>query len=178
MTDGNTTAVDRTDVSVSATLTCSAGYFTGKLTLAIFPYTAGSVSAVAQFSTPIYFVSAGNSQDVVASGNFVAAEPGKEYMAAFFSGSRQISDAVRFKIATVSGITDIEDGNITVTRDGNMMSITGAGSNPYIKIFDMNGHLMIDAASDEIDCSALTSGLYIVTVTAADGSVLTTKIVK
>ncbi len=179
MTDGNTTAVDRTDVSVSATLTCSAGYFTGKLTLAIFPYTSGSVAAVAQFSTPIYFISAGNSQDVVASGNFVAAEPGKEYMAAFFSGSRQISDPVRFKIATPSAIYDIENNTgIIISRSGDLMTVTGAGERPTVRIHDISGSLVIDVAAAEVDCSALASGLCIVTVTAADGSVLTTKIVK
>ena len=75
--------------------------------------TAAGEPAVYVFGTPVsgegyLIVSAGNSQSVVASGNFVAGESGKEYMTAFFSGSRQSSDPVRFKIATPSAISDIE----------------------------------------------------------------------
>lgn len=107
ITDGNAVSVDKTDVSVTATVTCTSGYFANTLTLAIFPYTSGSVTSEAMFRTDAIFLGAGESQQVTAHGHFAEGVDGKKYIAVFYKGSTQVSSGVIFTLAAETGIDDV-----------------------------------------------------------------------
>lgn len=100
-------AVDPDNITVTATVNCTAGYYGGPLSLVFFPHQYGSVRSVGSLSGGTVFINAGDSKQVTFSGPFQGAESGKEYMCGIYAGQQQISNLTVFTIKDASGTATI-----------------------------------------------------------------------
>ncbi len=151
---GNPDKADRNKLEFHADIRCDDGYFGRNLTLVIFPYTGGQVSALASFVTNDIFVSAGESAEVRAAGAFAAGESGKTYFAVLFDGQTAVSRKGEEVVFTL----DDEAGVCLVTDDHKDASGT-------VRVFTSGGTLIREAAVDgdsRKTLAGLPSGLYII----------------
>lgn len=103
---GDTRNADPNALQFEGTLSCTQGYFSDAVTIAIFPYSTGSVTAIAAFDTPVMFVNAGSEAPLKAMGSLSDYTLGAEYMAAAFSGSTQVSQLCRFRLRDTTGVVN------------------------------------------------------------------------
>ena len=148
--EGNPDKVDKNNVSFSGTLECSAGYFGRPLTVVIFPYAAGQVSAETFFTTNDIFISAGESAPFSASGVIASGEPGKRYFAVLYDGQTSLTAQGSELVFTIGDTAGIEEGTadraVTATR---VYAISGLPAAEYY-----------GAPADAL--AGLPSGIYII----------------
>lgn len=152
---GDPKKVDRENVEFSGRLTCEEGYFGRSLSVVLFPYTTGNVSAIGFFNTANIFMAAGESADIKASGAFAAGEPGKTYFAVLYDGQTAITPGgseVVFTLDNTSGIEAVESDDSVVATS----------------VYNLAGSLVREAKG-EADLADLPAGVYIVETVTASG---------
>lgn len=167
--DGDANDVDAKNVSFSATVRCSTGYLGGSLTIAIFPYSTGSVSAVASVSSDPIFISSGESATLTAKGEIPGATPGATYMAAAFKGQTQVSKLITFTIGDggSSAIESVDADNtprlLSTITDG---PLAISGEPTAITVYTLSGTVAMRADKvEDANISTLVPGMYIVEMT-------------
>ncbi len=155
--EGNPDKVDKNNVSFSGTLECSAGYFGRPLTVVIFPYAAGQVSAETFFTTNDIFISAGESAPFSASGVIASGEPGKRYFAVLYDGQTSLTAKGSELVFTIGDTAGIEEGTagraVTATR-----------------VYAISGLLAAEYDGAPADALAgLPSGIYIIETITPSG---------
>lgn len=163
--EGNTDKVDKSNLVFTAEVECQEGFFGNYLTLVIFPYANGSVSAVGYFPSEYLFVGAGESVVVKAKGAFAAGEPGKKYFAVLFDGQTSIVPSGKEVVFTLDNPASIGE----VMADGDDIVRTVVVTIDGRQVLDVVG------AADE---DMLPKGVYILCSESRDGSVATRKVVR
>lgn len=96
MRDG---VVNPSDMDFTVTITCTSGLMDGNLVLAIFPYSSGEVTALAQYSEGLYFVEPGQSKEISMNIDFSQAEQGESYFAVLYTeDGKQLTDPLVFSV--------------------------------------------------------------------------------
>ncbi len=171
--DRVTTDVDKNNLNFEATVNCSAGYFGGTLTVAIFPYdtSGGSVSSVDALSSEPLFIQAGESGTMTATGSFPTGEAGKTYGAAVFNGSTQLSDMALFTLSSQTGIVAAETPTVGVYPNPTADILNVSVQAKEIIVFNTAGAEVIRATDcNSLDLSAQPAGIYFVKVKAESDS--------
>lgn len=150
-----TANVDKNNLEFNADINCTAGYFGDALTVVIFPYTSGSVSSVASFTSDPVFVSSGNTAKMTAKGDFANGVGGNQYFAMLYNGQNPVSNSqLRFTLAkTDTSVDDLTDNDSAPVATA---------------IFTLGGTPVANTANP-------VPGIYLVRTTHADGSVTVSK---
>lgn len=142
--------VDRDKMTITADVTCSAGYYAGGFTLYIFPNTGGT--SLASISSGTVFLNENETKTVEFNGQFTTGELGETYFAYVYdkSGSKMENSFVRFTLSKTSGIDSVATDSAEVVAT---------------EVYNLNGVFV----SDKED--GLMPGHYIVRRKLADGSI-------
>lgn len=144
-------AVNSTELKVSTTVSCSAGYFTGDILLVIFPYTYGQLSSLASYSSGPLFINAGESKEVKFNVNFEEAVKGMNYFCAIYSSQGMMAQQDGyFTVATTTGVDDIAvDEAPVAVRYYNLQGVEVSADNAvpgiYVRVRTYeDGHTVTD----------------------------------
>lgn len=166
--EGGLTNVDASNVRFTGTVSCRAGFFGGRLDVAIFPYTDSGSYSIASLPAKPLFLGVFQSGSLDASGRLMDVEVGKSYMAAVFNGTTQISNVIVFTIgANSDAVDDVEIGQITLPRstDG---YISFDNTVDMVNIYSLSGMLLRQYSDvSDIDISDLNNGIYIIELSTA-----------
>ncbi len=179
--EGNVNAVDKSGFKISFDVTCTEGYFADALTVAIFPYTGGTVQAVAQYSTPTIYLESGQSQTVTVDASLPDGTDGAQYMAAIYDGSRQItgtSASIIFRLDQTTGAADDGLGERSIEYDGQTLTLAGARQGDILELYSIDGIRQGRTTENAIDMSDRITAVYIARATLTDGSVITRRFAK
>lgn len=182
MTDGNTTSVNQSGFSITATIDCEEGYFNDYLYLFIFPETGGyNVDA---YGT-IAFIEENNSTDAVFNCDMSnTGTAGSSYMALIYTyndGWESITTddkILSFTLSKEAGIEAVEVDAAEVKMYPNPadaeVNFEAQSDIKAIDIFALSGSKALsvtDIADSKttVDVSALPAGNYVVTIATADG---------
>lgn len=183
MTDGNTTAVNQSDFSITAAIDCKTGYFNDDIYLAIFPATGGS--NVDLYNTPA-FIEGGKSSDVEFKCDMTyTGTAGKSYMALIYvvknnqltsiTANNQILAFTLGKESGIEAVTvDATEVKMYPNPADGIVNFDAQSDIKAIEIFSLSGAKalsMTDIAGNttSVDVSILQAGNYIVTITTNDG---------
>lgn len=157
--DGEPRSIDKTNVVFNCKLTCDAGYVGRNLSVVIFPYQSGQVSAVGFFNTPDVFLSEGESTTFSTGGNFAAGEPGKTYFAVLFDGQSPLTSSgqeVVFTLAKQDGVGSVDTPDSPVSKT---------------RVFSLQGVLLLECeGAQDINNTSLAAGVYIIETVKSDGT--------
>ncbi len=154
LTDESTRySVDRGNVSVDMTLTCTSGTFIGNIDIFFFSYPyEGNGSNI--YLTKSIIISAGASLSINFSGALSALEYGQSYFIIPYynmpDGSyvKMNVDTYVFTVANPSGIVALQGATSTAQTD--------------IKVYDVQGRMLLQQYATQADLSSLPAGVYIV----------------
>lgn len=171
LADGRTTDVDKTELSFSATVDCTEGYFGGTLTVAIFPYTHDSseMRSVATFTSEPLFVEAGASVRMTAGGDFAEGEENRTYMAVVFDGQTQISNPLLFTLARdkvdVRGVESRDEVRLYPNPVEGLLYVESGSRVLSLSVYSAVGAVVLhNRGESQIDMSSLPSGIYFIEV--------------
>lgn len=168
---GNIPQMPCNQISVSATVTCTAGYLSSPVMMYIFPRTSGNVSSLTALSSEQLFLTAGSSQEITLTGAY--STPGN-YVLAFFFNKNICSDQVAFNLTeAVAGIADVTEAEISVSPNPatDIVTVTSPDEISLIEIYSLSGMRMtaVNPCHTEasIDVANYPAGHYVVRITTA-----------
>lgn len=153
---GGTSEVNKNEIEFTGTIESTSGYFGNTLTLVIFPYTSGSVSSVATYTTEPIFISSGQSKEFKLTVNFQNGTEGSTYFAMLYNGSQpEFDNQLEFTLSknTTDGVDNISGNDKTPVKT---------------EYFTTSGVAVNSGTT-------VAPGLYIVRQTMNDGTIITTK---
>ena len=163
--DNGKDVVNTKDVEFEGSVECTEGYFTGKLTIAVFKE--GSNSTNMTCKTNEMFIPEGTTSDFTAHIDISSAVDTEEFFAVVYNGSKEISDAYYFSIAPdgVVKIGNSEGIEIKLTADG--IGVSSERPLSQILIYTTDGLLIkeVSAQGDteaDIQLNSVVPGSYIV----------------
>lgn len=183
MTDGNTTSVNQSNFSITATINCQNGYFSDDIYLAIFPSLGGS--NVDLYKAPA-FIDEGTSSDVEFKCDMTqTGTAGNSYMALIYvlEDNALVSitpnfKILSFKLSNTSGIEDVKIDAAEVAMypspANTLVNFEAQSDIKAIDIFSLSGAKALNVSNVDnnkasVDVSYLPAGNYIVTITTNDG---------
>ncbi|MCM1331976.1 MAG: thiol protease/hemagglutinin PrtT [Bacteroides sp.] len=168
---GNIPQMPCNQISVSATVTCTAGYLSSPVMMYIFPRTSGEVSSLTALSSEHLFLAAGSSQEITVTGAY--STPGN-YFLAFFFDKNICSDQVAFNLTeAVAGITDVTEAEISVSPNPatDIVTVNSPDAISLIEIYSLSGMHMASVnpchTEASIDVANYPAGHYVVRITTA-----------
>ena len=160
---------DFSDASVTATLSSPSGYFASTLAAFVFY---DSSTMVKSFGTQYVNIARGATANVTFNGDLSSLEDGHKYLLVVWNtaaSSGQMSDVYYIRKSATSAIEDVEAPEAVRS----------------IEVYDTAGRCVATFGPDQaasattaVDAAPIARGLYLVKVTAADGSSTVTRIIK
>lgn len=168
------------------TVTCNKGVLDRPLSLCFATLPDGEV--LSTLNSENLFLEPGESTTCKVTGNFNAGEVGKDYAIVFLLDNDQVSNAYKFTVIEGSGSTKVEavdsDSIFSVYPNPvkSTATVKSATEISEIALYSLTGALMrqisnINATSATVDMQDLTSGIYLMRVSGANG-VKTVRVVK
>lgn len=149
---GASDKVDKDNITFSAQVSCSEGYFADYLGVYIFPGQGGTSLAYIK-SEPI-FVGEGETVTAIFKGSFPGGETNKQYFAGIYYDNDWAAQSQLFTISS-SGISTLTDDDAVVAMD----------------VFTTSGALVASSKTGRVDLSTLAPGIYVIRAVTSDGSV-------
>lgn len=186
---GDRNSADANNLSFNCAITLNSGYWAAPLTV----YLCSSRGEMLQTlsSSETFFLDPEQSASASVSGSFPSAVEGTTYTAVlgYVSGYYIESlGSINFKVKTpYSGIAQTADDrapiDIRVDRAAGNLTVTAPAEISSVEVYTLDGRLQsldlnIDGDRASASLSTLPTGMLLVKVTLADGSVTTSKIVK
>lgn len=108
--NGDTSDIDKNDISVTVTITCEGGDYSGQISFYIFPDKTSDY--IGKFSSPILSIKDGETTEITFNGSFESGESGTTYLAALyytniFGKRKKLSSGQYFTIGESSSVSDI-----------------------------------------------------------------------
>lgn len=144
--------VDKNDITFSAQVSCSEGYFADYLGVYIFPREGGQSLTYIQ-SEPI-FVGEGETVTAIFKGTFPGGEDNTQYFAGIFYDNDWAAQSSLFTISS--------SGKSTLTADDDVVSMD---------VFSTSGALVASSRNGRVDLSTLSPGIYVIRAVTSDGAV-------
>ena len=147
---GDNNNIDPDNIEFTATINCTAGYFSGTLWLVIFSNATDQLATY--FTSPLTFIEAGKSESVTFKGAMSETNPGDSFAATIYNPatSKYLTNYIDFTVKESSGVEAVV-----------------ADEDATVSYFNLQGI--------EVKAENLVPGIYITVTTSADGS---TKIAK
>lgn len=190
--DGDSDHADANNLEFNINVTCKSGYQAAPLGVWIFP--AGGGSSLAHLTSDDVFLSANQSESTVISGAFPQGKINTQYFAMPATGSTQLGNYNNYQyftvgtvVAGVESVTEDEDEGakafFVCDRQTGMLTVMATAPISTVDIYTLDGRMQslpvsIDGENAGVSVSALPSGVAIVKVTMADGSIAVEKFVK
>lgn len=183
----DTVNVDPSNITVRYSLQCQSGYFNQPLRLYFFDE--GGGTALSYAASPVICVQAGKTVTGQWNGTFDG-EPGRRYLAAVFYNNgtawKQLSGRLYFTLAEKSGLPGIEAENacsISPNPATDAATVTCDTDIADIEVYTLGGAptgvpTEIDGHRATLSVASLPRGIYLVAVTAGDGSRRTLRLVR
>lgn len=187
----NASCVDPNDVKVKCNITCTQGFFSSTITLALGKIEDdNSFSIISRFESGVPYIESGNSETITFGGGF-AGEQGKSYVARleiYNASTRKFEPLSDFMTFTVGGTSAIYTPQADITAKiypnpaASTATITAGAKITSLKVYSVNGTLTnVEADITNniavIDVTPLSSGLYLLQLHTTEGT-STLKLIK